>query len=376
MRARGGFEWALLCLWLGGLGCDRGVTAEAPAEPAGGIEAHTGAAEPAKAQADSPLPVEREGLLIGEFHLAGSPVIDGDTIRVEGIAGSIRLLSIDTEEKLHGRADRAAAAKDFERYLKTKRGNGTRPSKAGTPMGEEAARFAREFFDGVDQVRLERDDPKEIRGHFGRLLAYAFVQKNGRWTSYNVECVRAGMSPYFTKYGYSQRFHNPLASAETEARQAQRGIWNPEAQGYGDYDERKAWWNARADFIRAFGHEASRSDDYIQMTHWDALKQLEHKLGQEVTILSTVEKIHHFKGLVRVSLAAPRRDGFPLIFFDRNVFQESGIDRYKQEPIRARGTVERYEKGDYRTLQIVVKKPTQLSFPSLPWPDEAALAAE
>ena len=89
-----------------------------------------------------------------------------------------------------------------------------------------------------------------------------------------------------------------------------------------------------------------------------------------------LEKIQHFKGMVRVSLAAPRRDGFPLIFFDRNVFQESGIDRYKQEPIRARGTVERYEKGNYRTLQIVVQEPTQLSFPSLPWPDEAALAAE
>lgn len=376
MHASGGFKTALLCLCLVGLGCDRGATTEAPAQPVDGIEAHTGAAERLTASTKGLRPVDREGLLIGEFGLGANPVVDGDTIRVEGIEGSIRLLSIDTEERLHGRADRAAAEEDFERYLKAKRGDASRPSRLGTPMGEEADRFAREFFSGVEEVRLERDDPKQIRGHYGRLLAYVFVHKGGRWTSYNVECVRAGMSPYFTKYGYSQRFHNQLSAAEAEARRAQRGIWNPNAQGYGDYDERKAWWNARADFIRAFGHEANRSDDHVQLAHWDALERLEHKLGQEVMVLSTVEKIRHFKGLVRVSLAAPHQDFFPLIFFDRGVFRESGIDLYKREPVVARGTVERYEKGQYRTLQIVIHAPTQLSFPSLPRYDEAARAAE
>ncbi len=117
-------------------------------------------------------------------------------------------------------------------------------------MGEKATEFAEAFFADAEVVRLERDDPKDIRGRFGRLLAYAFVEKNGRWTSYNVECVRAGMSPYFTKYGYSHRFHNQLSHAEAEAREAGRGIWDPRSKGYGDYEERKAWWNARADFIR------------------------------------------------------------------------------------------------------------------------------
>ncbi|MBW2191959.1 MAG: thermonuclease family protein [Deltaproteobacteria bacterium] len=89
-------------------------------------------------------------------------------------------------------------------------------------MGERATQFAKAFFEGAEVVRLERDDPKEIRGHFGRLLAYVFVKKSGRWTSYNVEAVRAGMSPYFTKYGYSHRFHNQFTHAESEARQAKR----------------------------------------------------------------------------------------------------------------------------------------------------------
>jgi endonuclease YncB( thermonuclease family) len=357
------------------MGCDRGATAEAPVQLAERAETHAGSAEQTATNIDSHEEVDQEGLLIGEYHLADNPVVDGDTIRVEGVDGSIRLLSIDTEEKLRGKADRAAAAKDFEWYLKMKRGEATRPQKAGTPMGEQASKFAKAFFDGAETVRLERDDPKEIRGHYGRLLAYAFVEKNGRWTSYNVECVRAGMSPYFTKYGYSHRFHNQLAHAETEARQAKRGIWDPDAQGYGDYDERKAWWNARAEFIRAFEHEANRRNDYVQLSHWDAFEQLEEKLGQEVSVLSTVDRIQRFKGLVRVSLAKQRGKGFPVIFFDRDVFDESAIERFQREPVTVRGTVERYEKGTYRTLQIVVREPAQVVLPSLPWPDDARRAA-
>jgi len=357
-------------------GCDRGATADGPIHQVDVVEAHTGDAERGTAAAERTKEVEQEGLLIGEYRLPDNPVVDGDTVRVEGIEGSIRLLSIDTEEKLRGKADRAAATKDFQNYLKRKRGDATRPQKAGTPMGERATEFAKTFFEGAEVVRLERDDPKEIRGHYGRLLAYVFVEKSGLWTSYNVEAVRAGMSPYFTKYGYSHRFHNQLTHAEAEARHAKRGIWNPDAQGYGDYDERKAWWNARANFIRAFEHEASRRDDYIQLTHWDALQALEDNLGQTVTILSTIDRVQHFKGLVRVLLARQRGSGFPVIFFDREVFRESGIDRYRREPVTVRGTVERYEKGNYRTLQVVVKEPAQILLAKLPWPDDANQADE
>ena len=376
MRTWGSIWVAGGCVLAAIVGCDRGVTAEAPVRQAEIAEAHTGDAERGTVTAQPRREVEQEGLLIGEYRLADKPVIDGDTVRVEGVDGSIRLLSIDTEEKLRGKADRAASEKNFEQYIQGKRGDAPRPQKAGTPMGEEATEFAKAFFKGAEVVRLERDDPKEIRGHFGRILAYAFVKKDGRWTSYNVECVRAGMSPYFTKYGYSHRFHNQLTHAEAEARKAKRGIWNPDAQGYGDYDERKAWWNARADFIRAFEHEASRRDDYIQLTHWDAPAELEGKIGQDVTILSTVERIQHFKGLVRVSLARQRGSAFPVIFFDQDIFRQSGIARYRREPVTVRGTVERYEKGNYRTLQIVVKEPAQVLLSKLPWPEDAKRAAE
>jgi endonuclease YncB( thermonuclease family) len=361
-----GWSWAIVaCGLVTTAGCDRGATAEKPVQ---GIEVgatRTGGSE--REETHAQRGVDQEGLLIGEYALTDDAIVDGDTIRVHGVEGSVRLLSIDTEEKLRSGADRAAVKKNFEEYLRNKRGNATRPQKPGTPMGEKATEFAESFFSGAEVVRLERDDPRDIRGRYGRLLAYAFVKKDGRWTSYNVECVRAGMSPYFTKYGYSHRFHNQLSHAEAEAREAGRGIWDPRSRGYGDYEERKAWWNARADFVQAFEHEANRRSDYIQLTRSDAVQKLEDNFGREVTVLSTVDRIRHFKGLVRVTLALHPGSELPLIFFDRDVYRQSGIERYAGEPVTVRGNVERYEKGDYRTLQIVVHDPAQVTLPSLPW---------
>ena len=345
--------------------CNPSVTADtatAEAPPPQPRSARGVAAPPISAAAD----LQNDDLLIGEFSLGPNPVIDGDTIRVEGIDSSIRLIALDTEERLHGKSDRAAATRDFESYLQRKRGSARRPVKAGTPMGERAAEFAKDFFEGVDVVRLERDDPKEVYGYYGRPLAYAMVKKNGRWTRYNVECVRAGMSPYFTKYGYSRRFHNDFSDAEAEAKRNARGIWDPKAQGYGDYDERREWWNARADFIRAFEHEATGRPTYILLSHYDAGDRLEARLGQDVTVLSSVSEIRYFKNLVRVSLAMPPRRSFPVIFFDRSALEKSGVVDYAHEPIRVRGRVERYTKGAYSTLQIVVDDPEQVTLPALP----------
>jgi len=362
--------WACLAM----CGCEPDATAEASGQ-ATGASAAGSVADPAAEDA-KPVEAVQGGLLIGDYRLAPDAVVDGDTIRVENLDNSIRLLSIDTEEKVRSKLDRAAMETDFEEYLKTKRGDAVRPKKAGTPMGDQATEFAEAFFDGVETVRLERDDPKALRGRYGRLLAYAFVQKDGKWTSYNVEAVRAGMSPYFTKYGYSQRFHNQFARAEAEARRARRGIWNADSKGYGDYAERKDWWDARADFIRASEHKAAGRDDFIVLTDWNAHAQLKEKLGEEVTVLGTVNKVQHFKRLVRVFLDGEQGKDFQIIFFDKKVFPRSGLGRYQGEPVTVRGSIERYKRGSYRTLQVVVSDPEQIGLPSLPWPGETAQAAE
>jgi endonuclease YncB( thermonuclease family) len=303
------------------------------------------------------------GLVLGEFDLAPRAVIDGDTIKVTGLDGSLRLLAIDSEETFKNEDYRRAADADFDAYLAELRGDRMRPAKAQTPMGEEAKRWAQEFFDGVRRVRLERDHPKEIRGRFNRHLTYVFLEKNGKWINYNVEHVRAGMSPYFTKYSYSRRFHDEFVAAEREARAARRGIWNPAAKANKDYDERKAWWDARADFIKEFEERAAGQEDYIVLTHWDSKQVLEKHIDQEVTVLGQVGSIRRGeRGPTRVLLSRRMFDDLTVIFWDREVFEASGIEGHKGEFVAVQGIVQVYENKyrKRRELQVVVHTPSQV----------------
>ena len=68
---------------------------------------------------------------------------------------------------------------------------------------------------------LEFEKPGvEKRDGFGRLLAY--VVAGG--VNVNLELVRLGWSPYYTKYGKG-RLRGEFEDAEREARAAQRGLW-------------------------------------------------------------------------------------------------------------------------------------------------------
>ena len=322
--------------------------------------------------------LETPGLLIGEFTLAPTPVLDGDTIRVEGLDSTLRLLALDAEETIKDAQSRREVDGDWATYTKNKRGQSPRPKKFGTPMGEEAKKFAKHFFDGVDRVRLERDHPKEIRDLFGRYLAYAFIRKNGRWLNYNLEAVRAGMSPYFTKYSYSRRFHDEFVAAEKDARAAQRGIWNPNVRSYKDYEERKAWWDARGRFIRMFEQDAQGREDFIELTQWDSLARIEKKMGREVTVLGAVGRIiRGDRGPSRVMLSRQRTSDLALIFFDKDVFASSGIAAYAGEFVRVSGVVSEYTNKytGRRQLQLIVNLPSQVALSDVPGVRRSAQAA-
>src|SRR5262249_20390861 len=182
-----------------------------------------------------------------------------------------------------------------------------------TPLGDEAKKFAEGFFARVTTVRLERDHPKEVRDYYDRYLAYVFAEKDGKWLNYNVECVRAGYAPYFTKYGYSRRFHDAFVAAEKEARAARRGIWDPKKQHYPDYDERKVWWDARAEFIRAFEAEAAGDERMIALTRIDGLERLEALAGKEVVLLGAVSEVKlGDRGPTIVRLSRRRGSDFPI----------------------------------------------------------------
>jgi endonuclease YncB( thermonuclease family) len=331
--------------------------------PAGGSRYTRKQAQDSLGKLDAP------GLVVGEFRL--TKVVDGDTLRVDGLDSSLRLLGIDTEEIFHSQNVRRQFENGWEQYLKAERGDSKHPVKMSTPVGEDAMAWAKQFFEGVTTVRIERDDARQIRDRYGRYLAYVFAQKNGVWLNYNVEAVRAGMAPYFPKYGFSRRFHDEFVEAEKEAKAAHIGIWDPDRMHYPDYDEREPWWWARGEFVKQFEDAAEgKEDTYIDLTDFDAMKRIEAALGKEIVVLATVGDVRRGdKGPTKVMLSRKMHGGdFPLIFFDKDVFASTGIAGWVGEFVTARGVVTEYEnKHTHRKqLQLVIDRPGQITLSQVP----------
>lgn len=313
------------------------------------------------------LKLETPGLVIGEFKI--TKITDGDTVRVDGLDSSLRLLGIDAEETFKSEGDRRAFENGWQQYMASKRGDRPRPAKYPTPLGEDAKHWADKFFEGANKVRLERDHPAEVRDMYKRYLTYVFAHKNGTWVNYNVECVRAGMSPYFPKYGQSRRFHDEFVKAQDEARAAKRGIWAPGVMSYPDYDERLAWWNARGEFVAAFRKEGEGKANYIDITHWDATKKLEELVGKEVHVLGIVADVRiGERGPTRVTLSRQQFSGFPLVFFDPDVFTQTGIASWKSEYVVVTGTPTIYENrhNKKKQVQIVIDRASQIRLSQVP----------
>ncbi len=311
--------------------------------------------------------LETPGLVVGEFRV--TKVSDGDTIRVDGLDSSLRLLGIDCEEIFHSEADRRMFEAGWPQYIANKRGDRPRPVKFGTPLGLEAWDYAKKFFADAGRVRIERDHPAEIRDAYRRYLAYVFVNKNGTWVNYNVEAVRAGMAPYFPKYGQSRRFHKEFVAAQEEARKAKRGIWADGVMSYPDYDERLAWWNARGEFVAAFRKAGEGASNFIDISHWDATKRLEELVGKEVNVLGLVADVRiGEKGPTRVSLSRQQFSSFPLIFFDPDVFVQSGIASWKGEYVWVTGVPTVYENryNKRKQVQIVIDRASQIRLSPVP----------
>ena len=312
--------------------------------------------------------LEVVSLELGEFPFDGpSAVIDGDTVRVKGLQASLRLLAVDTEETFKKQFEREAFAAGWDDYKKKMRGSSVRPVKMATPAGEEAKHWAMDFFDGTQSVRLERDHPGEIRDFYGRYLAYIFAKKNGEWVNYNVECVRAGHSPYFVKYGRSRRFHREFVEAQKEAIAAKRGIWKPGTMHYDDYDERLRWWGEREASISRFEKaQDEKPDSHIALTRWDAMLRLEQRLGQEVTLLGAVsEVIQRENGPAVVKLARTRTQSFDIVFWDRDVLLNTGLQFKRGEYVQVRGVVQKYRNSrGLDALQMQVTLPGQVLAPS------------
>ena len=117
-------------------------------------------------------------------------VVDGDTIviRYNGRYEKVRLLCVvDTPESVHP------------------------DKKQNIPMGKVASIYAQKKLIGKS-VALEFE-LKRLRGNYGRLLAYVFVDRQ----NLNLDLVRQGLSPYYTKYGKSEKYDAEFRAAEKQA---------------------------------------------------------------------------------------------------------------------------------------------------------------
>ncbi|MGB2927890.1 MAG: thermonuclease family protein [Desulfobacterales bacterium] len=123
-------------------------------------------------------------------------VVDGDTIviRYNGKYEKVRLLCVNTPESVHP------------------------DEKQNIPMGKVASRYTQKKLTGK-YVDLEFES--WLRGNYGRLLAYVFV--DGK--NINLDLVRQGLSPYYTKYGRSQKYDAEFRAVEKLARKEKLNIW-------------------------------------------------------------------------------------------------------------------------------------------------------
>jgi len=85
-------------------------------------------------------------------------------------------------------------------------------------MGKVASEYTYKRLHGKF-VDLGLEGP--FRGRYGHLLAYVYV--DGK--NFNLELVSQGLSPYYTRYGHSEKYHDQFMAAERYARKNRLGIW-------------------------------------------------------------------------------------------------------------------------------------------------------
>lgn len=216
-------------------------------------------------------------------------IVDGDTVHVirNGVREKLRLLSVDTEEKLSGNPNLS-------------------PTKPETLFGQETTEWAQRFIpehstvDGTTMVGLRFPGGREARDIYGRLLCHVVLADG---TDFNVLLVRQGKSPYFNKYGNSTICHEAFVAAQRAAQAEGLGVWNPETNTPADpstpaakrpYDRLLPWWDARAtaiDLARerharnpVLNVEADRADD-VQLAAWAC------EGGATVEVFGSIDRI-------------------------------------------------------------------------------------
>jgi len=273
-------------------------------------------------------------------------VVDGDTVHIrrKGEYEKIRLLSVDTEERI-------------------REGSG---GKLQTVFGEECALWAIRFFkdladeDGKTRIGLRFPKDVEARDVYGRLLAHVILS-DGR--DFNLLLVEKGKSPYFNKYGNSLISHEAFVEAQREARKKQLGIWNPatnEPKTEGapaakrDYDQLMPWWEARAQAIDGFRERSAEQPEAVLSSEDADGIEAAVTAKREVEVFGAVDRtFEESNGDLTVLLRATDRDRSVRVVVPRRLREsvakivdfEAVRDAFRQNYVYVRGTLTSGRRG-------------------------------
>ncbi len=159
-------------------------------------------------------------------------VVDGDTIVVDyqGKHEKVRLLCVDTPESVHP------------------------DKKQNIHMGKVASNYTKKKLTGK-YVDLEFEGSRR-RGNYGRLLTYVFVDGQ----NFNLDLVKQGLSPYYTKYGRSKKYDREFRVAEKSARKQKLNIWGDPALSQ-KYLRLKSKWGQSSSAVPTVDQQKSVQTD-------------------------------------------------------------------------------------------------------------------
>ncbi len=146
------------------------------------------------------LPLENQVHQVDQITAAGTYKVvrfdDGDTIMVEmdGKEETVRFIGVDTPE-----------VKD--------------PRKPVQCFGKAASAFTKQLI-GEQSIRLEADPENTNRDRYNRLLRYVYLSDG---TLVNAEIIKQGYGFAYVSFPFTKK--EEFKAYETEARQANRGLW-------------------------------------------------------------------------------------------------------------------------------------------------------
>lgn len=292
----------------------------------------------------------QDSLLIGEFTI--SKIIDGDTFNFENLDGSVRLFCIDTEETYKGKDAKLKSnslAKNWMEYYYKEKSNTIKPAKVESPFGYETWQWTKELFKNVAKVRLESDEAEKKTDFYGRYLAYVIaIKKDGSEFNYNMESVKQGYSPYFSKYGYSKRFHKDFLEAQKYAQDNKLGIWSGKVLCYPDYKERLEWWNRRAETLKNFDKKYKGKKGYFSMLDENDYKNLQNYFNKTVIIFGAINKIMDSREPYLLRISHTYKEHLVLVVHQEHakLMNELNIKNLEGELIYVKGKLSEYE-GKY-----------------------------